>query len=117
MINASSGWRHQTACRRFLAVSLRFPGGPRAVGEAESSLQGKGGTAAQDEETEMTNRTDAALTRRVTGARLVTALAVLGGTLALAGLGTFGNLSDGPADGGAGNGLVTVELSESVSHR
>ena len=35
----------------------------------------------------MTIRSDAALTRRVTGARLVTTLAVLGGTLGLAGLG------------------------------
>jgi hypothetical protein len=64
----------------------------------------------------VTIRTDAALTRRVTGARLVTTLAVLGGTLALAGLGTFGDLTAGPADGGA-PGIVTVELSQAVSHR
>ena len=63
----------------------------------------------------MTIRTDAALTRRVTGARLVTTLAVLGGTLALAGLGSFGDLTAGPADGRPG--MVTVELSQAVSHR
>ena len=45
----------------------------------------------------MTIRTDAALTRRVTGARLVLSTAVLGGAFALAGLGAFGNLSDGGA--------------------
>jgi hypothetical protein len=64
----------------------------------------------------VTIRTDAALTRRVTGARLVTTLAVLGGTLALAGLGAFGDLAAGPAHGGA-PGLVTVELSQAVGHR
>ena len=63
----------------------------------------------------MTIRTDAALARRVTGARLVTTLAVLGGTLALAGLGTFGNLTAGPADGVPG--VVTVELSQPVTDR
>ena len=61
----------------------------------------------------MTIRTDAALTRRVTGARLVTTLAVLGGTLALAGLGAFGNAA--PAHDAPG--LVTVELSHAVSDR
>ena len=64
----------------------------------------------------MTIRTDAALNRRVTGARLVTTLAVLGGTLGLAGLGVFGDLSAGPADLGSPT-LVTVELSQAVSHR
>ena len=63
----------------------------------------------------MTNRSDAALTRRVTGARLVTTLAVLGGTLALAGLGTFGDLIAGPAH--TSPGLVTVELSQAVGSR
>ena len=63
----------------------------------------------------MTIRSDAALTSRVTGARLVTALAVLGGTLALAGLGTFGDLSAGPAH--TSPGLVTVELSQAVGAR
>ena len=62
----------------------------------------------------MTIRTDAALNRRVTGARLVTTLAVLGGTLGLAGLGVFGDLTSAPADG---TGMVTVELSQAVSHR
>jgi hypothetical protein len=61
----------------------------------------------------MSKATDAALNRRVTGARLVTVLAVLGGTLALGGVGAFGDL-----DGGApANGIVTVELSEAVSAR
>ncbi len=64
----------------------------------------------------MTIRTDAALDRRVTGARLVTTLAVLGGTLALAGLGTFGNLATAPVPGGA-PGIVTVELSQAVGSR
>jgi hypothetical protein len=95
---------------------LRLRGGPPAVGPAESFLQGQGGTAAHTEETDVTIRSDAALTRRVTGARLVTTLAVLGGTLALAGLGSFGDLTSGHADG-AGHGLVTVELSQAVSHR
>ena len=63
----------------------------------------------------MTIRTDAALTRRVTGARLGTTLAVLGGTLALAGFGTFGDLTAGPAD--TTRGTVTVEHSQAVSSR
>ena len=61
----------------------------------------------------MTIRSDAALTSRVTGARLVTALAVLGGTLGLAGLGVFGDLSAAPAH--AGPALVTVELAQPLS--
>jgi hypothetical protein len=65
----------------------------------------------------VTNRTDAALTRRVTAARLVTVSAVLGGTLALAGLGAFGGLVASPADGNVGPGIGTVELSHAVSHR
>ncbi len=66
----------------------------------------------------MSFRTDAALTRRVTGARLVVSTAVLGGAFALAGLGAFGNLSDGgtPA-GNVGPGIATVELSEAVGTR
>ena len=64
----------------------------------------------------MTIGTDAALSSRVTGARLVATLAVLGGTLALAGLGSFGDLTAGPTDGGS-PALVTVELSQAVSHR
>ncbi|MCW2531516.1 MAG: hypothetical protein JWP62_1086 [Blastococcus sp.] len=64
----------------------------------------------------MTIRTDAALTRRVTGARLVTTLAVLGGTLGLAGLGVFGDLSAAPPSTTSPH-LVTVELSQAVSHR
>ena len=63
----------------------------------------------------MTIRSDAALTGRVTGARLVTALAVLGGTLALAGLGTFGDLSAAPAHDNPG--IVTVQLSQAVGSR
>ena len=61
----------------------------------------------------MTIRTDAAFSRCVTGARLVTTLAVLGGTLALAGLGAFGTAA--PAHNAPG--LVTVELSQAVSAR
>ena len=64
----------------------------------------------------MTIRSDEALNRHVTGARLVTTLAVLGGTVALAGLGVFGDLSAAPADGGS-PALVTVELSQAVSQR
>jgi hypothetical protein len=63
------------------------------------------------------NRTDAALTRRVPGARLITASAVLGGALALAGLGAFGDLSQNPADGNVGPGITTVELSQAVAAR
>ena len=63
----------------------------------------------------MTIRSDAALTGRVTGARLVTTLAVLGGTLGLAGLGVFGDLSAAPAHDSPA--FVTVELSRAVSHR
>jgi hypothetical protein len=62
-------------------------------------------------------RTDAALTRRVTGVRLTAVAAVLGGTLALAGIGAFGDLSGTPAEGDVGPGITTVELSQAVSHR
>ena len=64
----------------------------------------------------MTIRSDAALTSRVTGARLVTALAVLGGTLGLAGLGVFGDFSAAPAHPSS-PGLVTVELAQPLSAR
>jgi len=64
----------------------------------------------------VTIRTDAALTRRVIGARLVLSTAVLGGALALAGLGAFGDL-DGAGHGNVGTGIATVELSEAVSTR
>jgi hypothetical protein len=43
------------------------------------------------------------------------AASVLGGTLALAGLGAFGDLSGAPADGDVGPGIATVELSQPVS--
>jgi hypothetical protein len=66
----------------------------------------------------VTIRTDAALTRRVTGARLMAISAVLGGAFALAGLGAFGDLTDGgPQPGQVGGGLVTVELSEAAATR
>jgi hypothetical protein len=66
----------------------------------------------------VTIRTDAALTRRVISARLVLSTAVLGGAFALAGLGAFGDLSDGGTPPGTvGSGIVTVELSEAVSTR
>ena len=64
----------------------------------------------------MTNRSDAALTGCVTGGRLVMTLAVLGGTLGLAGLGVVGNLSAGHADLGSPT-LVTVELSQGAVHQ
>jgi hypothetical protein len=63
------------------------------------------------------NRIDAALTRRVTGARLTAASAVLGGALALAGLGAFGDLAGAPAEGNVGPGIATVELSQAVGTR
>ncbi len=63
------------------------------------------------------NRTDAALTRRVIRARLAVAAAVLGGTLALAGLGALGDLSGAPAQGDVGPGITTVELSRAVGNR
>jgi hypothetical protein len=62
------------------------------------------------------NRSDEALTGRVTGGRLVVTLAVLGGTLGLAGLGVLGDLSAGPAHSPS-PGLVTVELSQAVAPR
>jgi hypothetical protein len=63
-------------------------------------------------------RTDAALTRRVTGARLVVSIAVMGGAFALAGLGALGNLSQGGSPpGNVGPGITTVELSEAVGTR
>jgi hypothetical protein len=67
------------------------------------------------EESSVTIRTDAALTRRVTGARLVTASAVLGGALALAGLGAFAQPHT-PA-GNVGPGISTVELSQPITAR
>ncbi len=63
------------------------------------------------------NRTDAALTRRVHGARPGVVAAVLGGTLALAGLGAFGDLSGAPAEGDVGPGIATVELSRALGTR
>ena len=63
------------------------------------------------------NRIDAALTRRVTGARLTVAASVLGGTLALAGLGAFGDLAGAPATGNVGPGIATVELAQPVAAR
>jgi hypothetical protein len=84
---------------------------------AQSRRCTTGGIAAHDRGDTVTNRTDAALTRRVTAARLVTVSAVLGGTLALAGLGAFGGLVESPAEGDVGPGIVTVELSQAVSHR
>jgi Pyruvate/2-oxoacid:ferredoxin oxidoreductase gamma subunit len=68
------------------------------------------------EESSVTIRTDAALTRRVTGARLVTASAVLGGALALAGLGAFAQPQP-PAAGNVGPGISTVELAQPISGR
>jgi hypothetical protein len=61
------------------------------------------------------DRADAALTRSVTRARLAVVASVLGGTLALAGLGAFGDLSGAPADGNVGPGIATVELSQPVA--
>jgi hypothetical protein len=65
----------------------------------------------------MNRTTDAALTRRVLGARLTAATAVLGGALALAGLGAFGDLGDAPAAGNVGPGITTVELSQAAGSR
>jgi hypothetical protein len=62
-------------------------------------------------------RTDAAVTRRVTGARLVTASAVLGGALAFAGLGAFGTTAPTHADGNVAPGISTVEFTQPISHR
>jgi hypothetical protein len=75
----------------------------------------KGESPAQHRGDFVTIRSDAALTRRVTGGRLVMTLAVLGGTLGLAGLGVVGNLHAGPADLGS-PALVTVELSQAAAH-
>ena len=67
------------------------------------------------EESSVTIRTDAVLNRRVTSARLVTASAVLGGALALAGLGAFAQPQH-PA-GNVGPGISTVELAQPISSR
>ena len=64
----------------------------------------------------MTIRSDAALNRRVTGARLVTTLAVLGGTLGLAGLGVVRRSRRRPRPRQL-PGIVTVELSQAVGAR
>ena len=64
----------------------------------------------------MTNRSDEALTGRVTGGRLVMTLAVLGGTLGLAALGVVGDLRAGPAHLGSPT-LVTVELAQAAPHQ
>jgi len=61
--------------------------------------------------------TDAALTRRVASARLVVSTAVLGGVLALAGLGAFGDLADRAPMGDVGPGIVTAELSGATGAR
>jgi hypothetical protein len=83
----------------------------------QSSLcKAKGERPPSTEEISVTIRSDAALTRRVTGGRLVMTLAVLGGTLGLAGLGVLGDLSAGPAHS-TSPGLVTVELSQAVAPR
>jgi hypothetical protein len=84
---------------------------------ARQSERHEGEHAAHDRGDPVTNRTDAALTRRVIGARLAVASAVLGGTFALAGLGAFGDLSGGGSPSQVGGGLVTVELSEAVGAR
>ena len=87
---------------------LRIPCGYRAVrlrltrqspSCTKGEQQGTRGKPAQDRGDDVTIRTDAALSRRVTGARLVTTLAVLGGTLALAGLGSFGDSPPAPSTG------------------
>src|SRR6478672_11667727 len=97
-----------------LADSLRVPGAVPAVGPSEFSLQGQGGMPAQHRGDLVTIRSDAALTGRVTGGRLVVTLAVLGGTLGLAGLGVVGDLHDRPADLGSPT-LATVELSQGAA--
>ena len=60
----------------------------------------------------MTIRTDAAMTRRVTAARLVTASAVLGGALAFAGLGAFAQPHT--PSGNVGPGISTVEFAQPI---
>ena len=62
-------------------------------------------------ETLVTIGTDAALTRRVASARLAVSAAVLGGVLALAGLGAFGDLGHRAPVGDVGPGIATAELS------
>jgi hypothetical protein len=75
----------------------------------------KGESPAQHRGDFVTIRSDAALTRRVTGGRLVMTLAVLGGTLGLAGLGVVGDLHAHPDLGSPA--VVTVELSQAAAHQ
>jgi hypothetical protein len=57
-------------------------------------------------------RTDAPTSRQATGAKLVASLAVLGGAVAIAGMGTFGTFTDSttPLDTSVDTGTVSIEL-------
>jgi hypothetical protein len=56
--------------------------------------------------------TQARLSRRATGAKLVASLGVLGGAVAVAGMGTFGTFTDSstPVDTSVATGTVSIEI-------
>ncbi len=59
-----------------------------------------------------TSSTQARLSRRATGAKLVATLGVLGGAVAVAGMGTFGTFTDSstPVDTSVATGTVSIEI-------
>jgi hypothetical protein len=64
------------------------------------------------------SHTDAAPTgRQVTAAKIVASLGVLGGAIAVAGMGTFGSFTDSttPVDTSVGTGTVSIEISDAVN--
>lgn len=65
----------------------------------------------------MNSSTQARQSRRVTGAKLVASLGVLGGAVAVAGMGTFGTFTDSstPLDTSVDTGTVSIELSAAAA--
>ncbi len=60
----------------------------------------------------------AATSRQATGAKLIASLAVLGGAVAVTGLGTFGSFTDSttPLDTSVDTGTVSIELTPAVRY-
>ena len=61
--------------------------------------------------------TQARLSRRATGTRLIATLGVLGGAVAVAGMGTFGTFTDSstPMDTSVASGTVSIEISPAAA--
>jgi hypothetical protein len=94
---------------------LRFRGGQRAVGAAESVLSsGRPGGWTERGDPDVTIDAQSPTRGRVTAARIVASLGVLGATAAIASLGTFGTFTDAttPVDTTVDSGVVSIELSE-----